>query len=156
NAPVSVARFSPDGTLVGTGESDGTVKLWKARNGQLLATGRQRGLVSDAAFAPDGKTFVTAGADGATAWSVPAGKDVRFLRSLGGVSSVAFSPHGSLLATAGKDGAARVWDAAGAGRPRVWKVSKSRLTDVVFSPDGRLLLATGNVVQTRVVRTGKP
>ena len=42
-----------------------------------------------------------------------------------------------------------------AGRRRgVYRVSKVPLTDVVFSSDGRLLLATGPNVQTWDVRTG--
>ena len=54
----------------------------------------------------------------------------------------------------GRTGRARIWDAVG-GKPRgVYRVSKKPLTDVVFSPDGRLLLATGLNVQTWDVRTG--
>jgi len=154
-ASVSVATFSPDGTLVATGDARGNVQLWRARDGRLLATGRQRGPVSDAAFAPEGGALATAGGDGASVWSVPAGKRIHLLSSPGGVLRVAFSPDGSLLAGAGQDGAAHVWDAA-SGRPRgVWRVSKHPLTDVVFSPDGRLLLATGPVVQTRDVGSGR-
>jgi WD40 repeat protein len=156
NAPVSVARFSPDGALVATGDRRGTVRLWRTRSGRLLATGRQRGPVSGAVFAPGGGTLATAGRDGVSVWSVPGGKRIRLLRSPGGVSAVAFSPDGSLLAAAGKDGAARIWDAATRSLRGVWQVSRAPLKDVVFSPHGRLLLATGPVVQTLDVRTGAP
>ena len=54
---------------------------------------------------------------------------------------------------AGNDGSARIWDAAEGGRPKLFRVKKP-VTDVVFSPDGRLLLATGLRVQTWDVRTG--
>ena len=37
----------------------------------------------------------------------------------------------------------RTWDATNLTRGRVLKVSKGPLTDVVFSPDGRSVLATG-------------
>ena len=71
---------------------------------------------------------------------------------------MAFSPDGSLVATAGQDGVARLWDTATGARRRALRVSKVPLTDVVFSPDGRVLLTTGfaprNVV-TWDTRTGR-
>jgi WD40 repeat protein len=153
-APVLVARFSPDGAIVVTGDARGHVQLWRAREGRLFGTNRQQGAVTDAAFAPDGRVFATAGGDGARVWSPSSGKRIRMLSVPGGVSRVAFSPDGSLIAGAGEDGAARVWTAK-TGRVRVLRVSKDPLTDVVFSPDGRLLLVTGAEVQTWDPRTGK-
>jgi WD40 repeat protein len=151
--PVSVARFSPDGSVIVTGSSKGDVQLWRTGDGSLIATEKQAGQVADAVFAPDGKTVATAGADGASIWSIAGGRR-RLFRSPGGVSRVAFSPDGSLFATAGEDGSARLWDASNGRRRHVMHVSKLPLSDVVFSPDGRVLLATGLAVQTWDVRTG--
>jgi WD40 repeat protein len=153
-APVSVARFSPDGAIVVTGDAGGGVRLWRASDGKPLGTGKQQGNVTDALFARDGRTVATAGLAGVSEWSVPSAKRIRVLRSPGGASRVAFSPDGSLVAGAGQDGAARIWDAVGGKARGVYRVSKVPLTDVVFSPDGRLLLATGLNVQTWDVRTG--
>jgi WD40 repeat protein len=158
DAPVLVARFSLDGAIVMTGDARGDVQLWRTRGGRLLATERQRGRVVDAAFAPDGGALYTAGHDGASVWSIPSGRRVRVLRSPGGVLRVAFSPAGSLVAAAGEDGAARIWDVRSGRRTGVFRVSKQPLRDVVFSPDGRLLLTTGfppRSVTTWDVRTGK-
>ena len=154
-APVSVARFSPDGATVVTGDAGGGVRLWRTSDGKPLGTGKQQGNVTDARFARDGKTVATAGLLGVSEWSVPSAKPVRVLRSPGGALRVAFSPDGSLVAGAGHDGTARIWDAVGGKARGVYKVSpKVPLRDVVFSPDGRLLLATGLKVQTWDVRTG--
>jgi WD40 repeat protein len=153
-APVSVARFSPNGAIVVTGDAGGGVRLWRAGDGKPLGAGKQQGNVTDAVFARDGRTVVTAGLAGVSEWSVPSAKRIRVLKSSGGASRVAFSPDGSLVAGAGNDGAARIWDAAGGERRGLFRVSKSPVTDVVFSPDGRLLLATGLNVQTWDVRTG--
>ena len=153
-SPVYVARFSPDGTVVVTGDADGGIRLWRANDGKPLGTGKQQGRVTDAVFAREGRTVASAGLAGVSEWSVPSAKRIRILRSPGGSSRVAFSSDGSLLAGAGNDGAARIWDAAGGKRRGLFKVSKLPLTDVVFSPDGRLLLATGSKVQTWDVRTG--
>jgi WD40 repeat protein len=108
----------------------------------------------DAAFVHDGKELATAGRDGVTVWSVPAANRLRVLRSPGGVSAVALSPDGSLVAAAGQDGSARLWDASTGHARGVFKVSSEPLRDVVFSPDGRVLLATGENNQTWDVRTG--
>jgi len=155
-APVSVARFSPDGAIVATGDAGGGVRLWRASDGKPLGAGKQQGNVTDALFARDGRTVATAGLAGVSEWSVPSGRRIRVLRSPGGASRVAFSPDGSLVAGAGHDGAARIWDAVGGKARGVYRVSKVSkvLTDVVFSPDGRLLLVTGLQVQTWDVRTG--
>ena len=155
DAPVLVARFSPDGAIVATGDDSGQVQLWRTQDGRLLATEKQRGAVTDGAFAPDGDVFATAGSEGASVWSIPSGRRMPVLRAPGGVSRLAFSPDGALLAGAGHDGAAHVWDAASRRSRGVWSVTKHPLTDVVFSPDGRLLLATGPVVQTWDVATGR-
>ena len=142
---------------VNTGDARGDVRLWRANEGPLLMKKMQPGAVADAAFSSDGRWLATAGRDGAAIWSIPDGHVVR-LGSPGGVSRVAFSPDGSLVATAGQDGVARLWDTATGARRRALRVSKVPLTDVVFSPDGRVLLTTGfaprNVV-TWDTRTGR-
>jgi WD40 repeat protein len=155
DAPLLMARFSPNRAVVATGDAVGTVGLWRARDGRRLASGRQPGGVVDAAFTHDGRELATAGRDGLTVWSVPSGKRVRVLRSPGGTAAVALSPDGSLVASAGQDGSARLWDASTGHLRGVFKGSSKALRDVVFSPDGRVLLATGENNQAWDVRTGR-
>jgi WD40 repeat protein len=152
---VSVARFSLDGKTIVTGGSNGDVQLWRTGGGGPIDTDEQAGPVTDADFGR-GKTVATAGLDGASIWS----RGRRLLPSPDGVSRVAFSPDRKVIATAGLDGAARLWDVGTGRRLHILRSqSKLPLTDVVFSPDGRLLLTTRlgikNNVETWDVKTGK-
>jgi WD40 repeat protein len=99
----------------------------------------------------------TAGRDGASIWWVHGGLR-HLLRSPDGVSRLAFSSDGVLLATADQDGTARVWDARTGDQRQVLPAAHLPLTNVAFSPDGRLLVTTGlglKGVETWNVQTGK-
>ena len=56
---------SPDGRRAFAAGVDRTAKLFDLQTGELLADlGEQRKAIMSAEYAPDGKTFVTGGADG--------------------------------------------------------------------------------------------
>jgi WD40 repeat protein/DNA-binding SARP family transcriptional activator len=69
---ISAMAFSPDGALVVTGRSDGTVRVFDASTGdqRLVLPGNACG-VSDVAFSPDGtKLASTSGCDGVRIWAL--------------------------------------------------------------------------------------
>jgi WD40 repeat protein len=71
-----------------------------------------RGVVAAVAFAPDGKTLASGGADGTVRLWDPARPEATpvILRGHeGGVLSVAFAPDGKRLASGGEDGTVRLW-----------------------------------------------
>jgi WD40 repeat protein len=166
-APIAVpggargAAFSPNGTLLATADSDGTVRVWD------IATGRQVGPplaasaasgVNAVAFSPGGTLLATADADGtARLWNaethqqigvpLPAGDAAR---SGGQVMDVAFSPKGTILATASLDGTARLWNVQ--ARRQIGRsmtegpggTGQHEIRNVAFSPDGATLATVTN------------
>ena len=64
-----------------------------------------------------------------------------------GTGSMVLSPDGKLVAiwTGANTRKLYLWDWQGAGEPREVKVPRQRVDRVVFSPDGKALLACGDL-----------
>ena len=63
--PVQCVQFAPDGKVLATSSSDGTIRLWDPTAGAELTV--LQGHTNDVfaiAFAPDGRTLASTGADG--------------------------------------------------------------------------------------------
>ncbi|GAA2080691.1 hypothetical protein GCM10009780_17780 [Actinomadura alba] len=142
--------ISPDGTILATASTDGTARLWNLAThdeigGALREPGNDRGF-HGIAFSPDGKRLATAAADGFTRlWDTAGRRPVGSALAAERLPArrVAFSPAGTILAGAGEDGVVRLWDPV--THRQVGAVMPA-LSDVVFSPDGKMLAAPGPAV----------
>ena len=142
---VRSAAFSPDGRLITSGLSNGTVSLWQVADGSFVGSLDERGpKVNSVAFSPDGGLLTAGLSDGTVSlWRVSNGSFVRSLDERGPeVNSVAFSPDGRLLATGLSDGTVSVWRVSNGSFVRSLDERGAEVNGIAFSPDGRLL-ATG-------------
>lgn len=142
----------PDGGLAAVGESTRTT-VWNLTTGQRVHS-LEAGRTIALGWSADGKTLTTIGLKGemgkagileARLWDLPAGESREpVLIPLSKVpSSIAVSPGGTLLAVPHWEGGLRTWDLA---KDRVeLRLPGTAVTQVVWSPDGRLLgMATGD------------
>ncbi|MFI7702138.1 AAA family ATPase [Nonomuraea sp. NPDC049480] len=139
--------LSPDGTTLATAAMDGTARLWSLATheqigGAMRVPGDAREF-DDLAFSPDGTRIAAAKGDGYTRlWDVasrrpvgPALPDRRLF-----VEKVAYSPDGRLLATSDSSGNVWLWDPVA---HRQVGTAMPAISDVAFSPDGKILAAPG-------------
>jgi WD40 repeat protein len=112
---VHAIAFSPDGTLVASGSSGGTIRVWDAKSGieTIPAITSHKSLVLSVAFSPDGSQIVSGWQDTTVrVHGAFTGIEVHLpLRGRGDqVRSVAFSPDGQYVVSVLGDMRIRFWD----------------------------------------------
>jgi hypothetical protein len=160
---VSTIAYSPDGTILASGESK-QIRLWdvpKGRELKRLEKSPEEKLplaVYSLAFSPDGSRLASGGFDQIVRiWEVSTGKGLHELVAhQASVEWVAFSPDGTKLVSAGKDQTIRLWDAV-RGRPiRGFTGHAGWVYCAMFTPDGKHLISGGRDMTIRLwdVETG--
>jgi WD40 repeat protein len=153
------------GRILTAAYPDGIGRVWDGRTGRPLAVlrGPDGQGIGPASFGPDAQRIVASTAAGdARVWDVPGGRSLLRLPKPEGDSfaAAAFSPDGRRIAT-GELAAVTLWDAT-TGRSIARRTDKedslSTVSGLVFSRDGRLLLAVDDYGVVRVLdgRTLKP
>ncbi len=178
---VTSVVFSPDGKTIASASSDKTVKIWDAQTGKpiKILKGHQDDVTS-VVYSPEGQTIASASLDKTVKiWDAQTGKPIKILKGhQNGVTSVVFSPDGETIASASRqgrlwhtaswhgpllderlwDGTVKIWDAQ-TGKPiQTLKGHQSRVTSMVFSPDGKTIASASgdNTVKIWDALTGKP
>ena len=169
-APISVegsgARlaFSPDGRMLATLPTVNPAvlpRLWDAETGRRKwEAGQPMADASGLAFDPLGKFWVTAGGPNVWFWDLGAGRFAKTLppavMAASTIRSLAYAPDGKLFAVGLEDGSVTTWDPAHLEEIRaVFRVAKTPVDAITFSPDGRTIAAAvGRVVHRVDAATG--
>ena len=152
--------FSPDGTLLAIADATEppAVSLWDVASRERVATLQPESWDFRLAFSPDG-TLLAIGGSGENAvslWDVVTRQQVATLQA-DWAQSLSFSSDGTLLAIAEAAGEDRMevtlWDVASRQKVDTLQPRSYYIPDVLFSPDGPLLVTTGDVNQLWDVAT---
>jgi len=173
-----VIAFSPNGKVIATGDSDGTLRLWDmatrqpVRTVHVTSSSSVNPAIGGVAFSPNGKTLVTADGDRTVdLWDLGSGRLLSSTQppdsdSTANPTDAAISPNGNLLAVPYVNGQVWLWNAATGQVVRVINADYQagnvsvgggyNVWAVAFSPDGRLLATADGDWNTRVwnVATG--
>lgn len=159
------AVFSPDGKILATGHTEGSISLWDSTSGQhLIKFQGHFAPIWCINFSPDGKILAT-GADDKVIklWDISTG-DLKILKTLegykNGVFSIVFSHDGKTLISSSTDNSLRVWDInTGQCTIKIYRENQENPVSITFaalSPDGSIIATCGksNVITLWELKTG--
>jgi hypothetical protein len=144
-AQVSAVAIAPDESMLATGQTDGTVRLFDGSREMLKELSGHRDRISGLAFSPNGSRLASGGRDGVVRiWNTDTqALDSVLTTTAGSVNGVAWSPDGRIVAAAYGDAQVQLYDIASKAVPFVLRGHTGGVTSVAFGPDGKTL-ATGS------------
>lgn len=139
--------FTPDGKLLATGGSDGSVRLWDMTTGlQVRRLTGHASMVSALAVSADGKTVLSVSSTGRyQGWQISTGNPAGAANEEGSHDTTGpgtllyLSRDGSKAITNIYASRVQEWDVASGNDTRQWATEKGRRTPATVSADGKLL-----------------
>lgn len=144
-----LARVTPDGKWVASGNQDASVHVWRLWSGEDAEMTGYPEKVDTLAFDRTSRWMANGGTQEISLWDFsgkgPMGRGPRMLPGHDGqVSALAWQPNGDLLASAGRDGGLALRSPGPKGRhaePRRRLDLGARVTTLAWSPDGSCVVA---------------
>ena len=178
---INTAAYAPDSQTIVTGNQDGMVHFWDVSTAALqnTFTGDKKGIIFNITYSPDGKTIAVVSSynDRVLLRDAKTGKHKATLEHFGlidtifvllqnreyDIGPIAYSPDGKTIVTGGdyytvEKGTVYLWDARTGTRKRVIFKGPGAVRTVVFSKDGKRIIATGdwkNKVRVWDAETGR-
>ena len=147
SGPIWSIATNPDGRIVASGSTDGSIQLLHLRSGQNLGKlSGHNGPIWSVAISPDGRTLVSASSDRTVKiWNL---YTHRLKNTLSGhlkdVFSVAISPDGNMIASVSKDQTIKLWDIHSGLLLNTLDGHLDEVQSVAFSSDGKTLASGSN------------
>lgn len=143
---ISAIEVSPDSSVVVTGHSDDTVKIWPDPDGEPIVAEGHGNDPNDIAFSPDGSIIAT-GSDDDTVrlWDATDGSELAVIEAGVDINVLEFVPDGSAIVTGDDNGVLSVWDAASGELLMAFEEAPhtQAIRSIAVSPDGTMV-ATGS------------
>ncbi|MBI4825728.1 MAG: WD40 repeat domain-containing protein [Nitrospirae bacterium] len=149
--------YSPSGKelLVGTAE-ESTLKLLNVNSGDVIKNFNNEWNIKKAVFSNNGKYALSIQKyDSPMLWDINSGKLIKTFTRQKGLLAYLFkssgawicgdlSPQAKYVAAGSSDGVIRIWGVE--SEKELWSIDAHNegVNDIVFSPDGNLVLSTGN------------
>ena len=113
SSPIHAVGYSPDGKMLFSGDTSGTLKTWSRATGQLLSSGVWHdGAILTLAVSPDGQQIITAGTGKQIVVSdVPIPRPLLDFTGVPGVpTTIAISRDGTTLLSGDESNVISLWD----------------------------------------------
>jgi len=154
--PILNMAFSPNGKWLMTGNQDCSVHVWNTDSGSEMHMRGYAAKVRQLAWHRGSRWLAAGGGPGVSVWDCsgrgPEGRTPTVLEShTDQVSALHYQPEGDWLASGARDGSIAVWSPT----QRQNLISRAKIssgvTRVAWSPNGKLLVATGEDGEVQVL-----
>jgi tetratricopeptide (TPR) repeat protein len=139
--------MNPEGEILASGSSDGTIRLWELSSGRVLLTlTGHTSYVHSLAFSSDGKILASGSSDQTIKlWELPSGRELRtFAGHTSDVYDIAISFDDKILASGSSDDTIRLWELSSGRVLLTLTGHTSTIHAIAISRDGKILASGSN------------
>ena len=134
--------FSPDGSMIASGDDNGNIDLWSVNDGSRLKTFKIY-INVNIAFSPDNRLLAAGGLGEIKLWEI---KDSKLLKTFASApdeyNSVAISHNGKIFANGGNE--ISLWAVNNLELKPIMIGFNENIKSIAFSPDDNLIASSGN------------